>query len=668
MMKMAIQRGIKAEDLYELKSVNDPQMSPDGTQYVFVETYICKEKHDYVSHLFVGNTDGGGVRQWTFGDSRDSSPRWSPDGKSIAFASNRSGKSQLYTISVDGGEPKQVTFCLNGARNPIWSPDSRKILFATSLAHDEKITDTKEKKEEKHKNVHEPMVVERLHYKSDDVGFVDNKNKHLAMLDLSTGELELVTEGNFDHGAGCFSPDGQYITFTADLSEEADYNLISDVYILNLATKEKVKVTESNGNFGNVSWSPDGSYLAFTGNQKEFKGATLSRLWTYSIETKELKSLTGEWDVYIGDVSIGDFQQSGSSTGILWTEDSRGFYFQMSDQGNTGVYYGSLEGEMYPVLFENQHVYGLTIDPKNHRGVVAISKPTHPSDLYSINFKDGEIKQLTSVNEEFLKEVQLSDAEPISFKAADGWEIQGWIMKPANFEEGKKYPTILEIHGGPHAMYANTYFHEFQTLTAKGFAVLFTNPRGSHGYGQKFVDAVRGDYGGSDYTDLMSAVDYAIETFDFIDETKLGVTGGSYGGFMTNWIVGHTDRFKAAVTQRSISNWISFYGVSDIGYFFTDWEVGAELDNIEKLWHHSPLKYVDNIKTPLLILHGERDFRCPIEQGEQLYVALKHQKKETKFVRFPGANHELSRSGNPSLRIHRLNQIGGWFEEYLLNR
>lgn len=205
-----------------------------------------------------------------------------------------------------------------------------------------------------------------------------------------------------------------------------------------------------------------------------------------------------------------------------------------------------------------------------------------------------------------------------------------------------------------------------QVLADKGYAVLFTNPRGSHGYGQTFVNAVRGDYGGMDYADIMSGVDYVLEHFDFIDETRLGVTGGSYGGFMTNWIVGHTDRFKAAVTQRSISNWLSFYGVSDIGYFFTEWEVGCNVwDDPERLWHHSPLKYVKNIQTPLLILHSEKDYRCPIEQAEQLFIALKHLKRETKLVRFPEANHDLSRSGPPALRLERLNHIVGWFEQHL---
>lgn len=296
---------------------------------------------------------------------------------------------------------------------------------------------------------------------------------------------------------------------------------------------------------------------------------------------------------------------------------------------------------------------------------MAISTPTHPGDLYTLNLETGETQQITNINKKFAETHAFSEAEPLQIVSRDGWELHGWLMKPQGFKEGEKYPMVVEIHGGPHAMYANSYFHEFQTLASNGFAVLFINPRGSHGYGQQFVDAVRGDYGGKDYEDIMDAVDYTIETFDFIDASRLGVTGGSYGGFMTNWIVGHTDRFKAAVTQRSISNWISFYGVSDIGYYFTDWQIKADLNDIETLWKHSPLAYVNNIQTPLLILHGEKDYRCPIEQAEQLFIALKVQKKETKFVRFPESNHELSRSGKPALRIERLNYINNWFLEYI---
>ncbi|WP_446686112.1 alpha/beta hydrolase family protein [Metabacillus herbersteinensis] len=298
--------------------------------------------------------------------------------------------------------------------------------------------------------------------------------------------------------------------------------------------------------------------------------------------------------------------------------------------------------------------------------MLGITTPTKPNELYYHDFKTGESHLLTAVHEELLNRVQLSEPEILSFQAKDGRELQGWLMKPVGYKDGEKVPLILEIHGGPHMMYANTYVHEFQTLAEKGFAVLYINPRGSHGYGQQFVDLVRGHYGEGDFDDVMSAVDYICENYSFIDVERIGVTGGSYGGFMTNWIVGHTNRFKAAVTQRSISNWVSFYGVSDIEYYFTEWEVGGDLmSDPEKLWHHSPLKYVKNVETPLLILHGEKDYRCPIEQAEQLYTALKRLKKEVAFIRYPKADHDLSRNGNPKQRIKRLDAIAEWFVKHV---
>lgn len=654
-------RFLKAEDLYVLKSLADPRLCSNGRDLVYVETTISEEKDEYISNLYyIDVEEKHAPTQWTYGEHRNHSPRWSPNGEELAFISNRSGKNQIYVLKARGGEARQVTTCTNGASNPVWSPDGKKIAFNVSLGKDEELEE-KDKKEDK-KLV--PLEVDQMKYKSDAAGFWDGKYPQIAIVDLESGKQEVVTDGNLDYHLQGWSPDGKALAVSADLSEDLDLSFLSDVYLLDLQSKELEKITNSMGYFGSVTWSPNGRYIGMIGHEREFENATISKIWIYDTEGKELSCLTEQTELLVGDYAIGDFQQGAVSPGLLWTKDNESFYFLASDHGNTVVYYGSIKGELYPALLDHQHVYGLTTGGTLNRAVVAISKPTEQGELYLLDVPTGNLEPLTSANKKYTDEVQLAEVEEIEFKSQDDWDLHGWMMKPANFEEGKKYPLILEIHGGPHAMYANSYFHEFQMLAAAGYAVLFINPRGSHGYGQKFVDAVRGDYGGRDYADLMEAVDYALEKYDFIDENRLGVTGGSYGGFMTNWIVGHTNRFKAAVTQRSISNWISFYGVSDIGYYFNAWQIKSELEDAEKLWKHSPLAYVGNVETPLLILHSEKDFRCPIEQAEQLFIALKHRKKETKFVRFPESNHELSRSGKPSLRIARLNYILNWFKEH----
>ena len=659
---MAASNGVTSEDLYRLKSVVNPQLSPDGQSFVYVQTMIDQEKDEYQSQLFFQTLEKESQPvQWTFGKDKNYSPRWSPDGTKLAFVSNRSGTNQIYLLSVNGGEARQVTFLPSGASNPVWSPDGWKLAFNTSLKSTKTIKDPEEKNQERPV----PLEVTKMRYKSDGDGFWQGQFKQVAVVDVGTGEVTQLTTGAYDVSLYCWSPDGKFLAVGADQSEAADLSFNHDIYLLNLETKEFTPVTIGTGHFGNVSWSPDGKYLAMMGHERKYQNATLAKIWLYQINTGAFTCFTADWDVAIGDYMVGDFQQGASSPGVIWSENSEGFYFIASEQGSTNIYFGDLKDGVKPVLVGEQHVYGLTVDSISGQAIAAISTPTEIGDMYLLSL-NGEhaLKKLTAANDS--ADVVRSKPESIEYEGANGRKIHGWLMKPVDFEAGKKYPLLLEIHGGPHAMYGNTFMNEFQILAAEGYAVLYVNPRGSHGYGQEFVNAVRGDYGGGDYQDLMLAVDYVLAEFDFIDETRLGVTGGSYGGFMTNWIVGHTNRFKAAVTQRSISNWISFYGVSDIGYYFTEWQIDGDFRDVPKLWKHSPLAYVENVETPLLILHSEKDYRCPIEQAEQLFISLKRLGKETKFVRFPEENHELSRSGRPSLRKSRLDYIVEWFREELL--
>ncbi len=657
-------RKITPEDLYKIKSVADPRLSPDGKKCVYVETRLQEDNDGYSSNLFyLDMADKGPSRQWTFGADRNHSPRWSPDGSKIAFVSNRSGKDQIYMLHSSGGEARKLTACKNGARNPVWSPTGEEIAFTASLKMNESVMETEENIKEKETVV--PLEVDIMKYKSDSSGFWEGKNLQIAIVSIETGAIRQLTDGRTDYHLQSWSPSGQWIAATADMAQNRDLSFNSHVLLIHAETKEIDQLTNESGQFGSVTFSPDGKYIGFIGHKREHENATLSKLWTYNTETKGISCLTEEMDLLTGDYAIGDIQQGAVTPGVLWSYDSSSFYFLASDRGNTVIYFGNLDGEFYPALLDQQHVYGFSLDAQNQKIVAAISRPSLPGELFLLDVPSGSLEQMTAVNESFMNEVILSEPEETDFMGKDGASLHGWLMKPIEVKQGEKYPLVLEIHGGPHMMYANSYFHEFQILAAQGFSVLYTNPRGSHGYGQAHVDAVRGDYGGSDYDDIMSAVDYAVKTFNLVDSSRLGVTGGSYGGFMTNWIIGRTNRFKAAVTQRSISNWVSFYGVSDIGYYFSEWQMKAGLSDIKTLWKHSPLAYAENINTPLLIMHGEKDLRCPIEQAEQLFISLKRQNKQVKFIRFPEANHELSRSGRPSLRIHRLNYIADWFKQHL---
>ncbi|MDN4524460.1 S9 family peptidase [Fictibacillus fluitans] len=649
-----MKQGIKAEDLYRLRFVSDPQISPDGEKVAYVVKVINQDKN-YESHLYICGLNSGASVRWTNGRHKDSNPRWSPDGKTLAFVSDRSGINQVWLIPSEGGEAVQLTSSVKGAGSPVWSPDGKSLLVSVTV---------EEEKEEE--NALKPLEVTHLKYKADGKGLLNDAYSQLVHIDVETREETQLTSGAYQHFDAAWSPDGQKIAYCKSRGQGDAISYASDLIVRTLNGTE-TKINQETGSFSDPVWSADGEHLAFLGQTFEYGSATLGNVYNALVGSGKVVCLTRDFDDHAGDAMVGDIHYGHPSPKPVWSKDGKGLYFIASCEGNASLHYVTMEGDVSQITRQKCHVYGYTMAVENDYAVFAASSPTVPGDLFYASLSNlSEEVRLTDVNEELLSTISLSQPEEFTFINDEGFTVQSWLLKPPHYTEGNKYPMVLEIHGGPHAMYGNTFFHELQLLAASGYVVLYSNPRGSYGYGQQFVKACMEDYGGGDYRDLMAAVNHVTAHCDFVDPEQLVVTGGSYGGFMTNWIVGQTSRFKAAVTQRSISNWLSFYGVSDIGYYFTKWEIGNHVwEDPDKLWHHSPLRLSSKVETPLLILHGEEDFRCPIEQGEQLFIALKQQGKRVKFVRFPKSDHNLSRNGDPGLRVNRLQYIVNWFDDHL---
>lgn len=656
-------RLIEAKDLYNLHSVTNPVLSPNGKEAIFVRTEMHERDNTYYGYLYHIDLETKEITQWTHLKERILNIKWSPDARFVSFLATRSKKNQLYILPTRGGEAQCLTNFMYGLTNYEWAPDSQSIWFSANVDDGKNFTDAPAKRDPKRPEAYE---VKQMQYKLNGMGLLpQDRHSQIGALDILTQRITRFTADAYDYHFAALSRDGKKIVYSVNRNDNKDYDFSAPLYVVDIDTKEETLITDMQGYFGEAYFSLDDRYIAFVGSALEpYKNAAHAEVYIYDTEEQYYYSLTAAMDLPVGDYQTADVQQGAVAPGVVWC-DENALYFQMTSMGDTRLYYATLDGAIYPATPENEHVYGYDINRDAIHAIATISDPTRIGELYALNISTGEREQLTRFNTAFEADVTIVTPEQFNFTADNGDLVFGWLMKPANYEEGTKYPLILNIHGGPHMMYGNTFIHEMQLLAAQGYGVMYVNPRGSHGYSQAFVNGCRNDYGGGDYRDLMQAVDEVLAENDWIDDTRLGVTGGSYGGFMTNWIVGQTDRFKAAVTQRSISNWMSFFGVSDIGYYFTEWQIGGDMTDPTKLWAHSPLKYAAQVNTPLLILHSEQDYRCPIEQAEQLFITLKSLGKEAAFVRFPRANHDLSRSGLPNLRQSRLSYITEWFVKYL---
>lgn len=649
---------MKRLDEYEISKftpqepVSDPQVSPDGETIAFTYTEVNYEENRYDSSLWL-KKPGEKERRLTYHHS-DSSPRWSPDGTMIAFLSGRSpvegakGK-QLWVIPVDGGEARRITELPWGARSPVWSQNGD-ALFSLSEVHEgEKVEGSDVK------------IIRRIHFKYDPGrGVYAGRRIHLFKVDLD-GNVEQLTSGEYDIKDLAVHPSGESVAFTSNLDEYADLTWFKNIYSLDVETQGVSKLMDGKekgvGNLSRLGWNPDGSRLAFSGRPME----SMEYVKYHNQEV-----FTVDRDGNVDKLTTSLDRRIGVSATIPWSSDSKYVYFTKPDKGSRHLCRVDMDGNIDTLTEGKFNVGGFSITD----GYIALTytNTREPAEIFTL--KEGELSNETKMSPQ---PDSFVEPEEFWFTATDGVKVQGWVIPPKNREPGKKYPTILQIHGGPRVHFGYQYQggeHEFQVLSEHGFAVIYTNPRGSVGYGETFSGEIQGDWGNRDYQDLMNAVDYVIDYFDFVDRDKLGVCGGSYAGYMTNWIIGHTARFKASIAMRSITNWITMSGNScvafELGYPQHDISRGKPLwKDFDNLWDMSPLKYVDRVKHPHMFIVSEGDHRCPMGQAEEMFTALKQMMRVTEIIRFPNEGHGVSREGSPSHRVERLRHIVRWFDRHL---
>jgi dipeptidyl aminopeptidase/acylaminoacyl peptidase len=683
-------RLLTPEDLYAVKLADDPRISPDGERIAYVQVTMDRDSYEYRRTIWVAPVNGGEAQQFTSGPN-DTAPRWSPDGKQLAFVRGPAaevkpaneqerdrgkGKPQLWVMPAFGGEARQLTWLRYGAGPAEWSPDCTTLAFTAQTGEPD---DPEASDAALHdKKVPKVRTIDRIWYRADGQGYIYELRTHLFTIRAEGGEPQQVTDGDWDDGQPSWSPDASAIAFVSDRTDQRWSWHAPQVWVADLASGDQRRISDEAMAAGAPQWSPDGTTIAYLAVPRR-GGRGHADLYIAPAEPQAgpERVLTEDFTPTCDDSCIDDLRVGHGGAHLVWSLDGREIYFLGSMRGTTHVYAATPAGDLLPrrVTDGQCHVYAFSLDKRQRSLALTISDPAVPGDVYALaldaqsgqNGRDGRAtpRRLTELNAKLLSEVELARLEEFSFRGADDWELQGWVMRPARSQPDEKLPTILEIHGGPAAMYGYSFFLEFQLLAAQGYAVVFSNPRGSTGYGRVFTHAVTFDWGGKDYLDIMAGLDAAIARGG-IDPQRLGVAGGSYGGYMTNWVVGHTDRFAAAVTMRCVSNAAAFFGTSDAGWWLAVDEFGATpWEDLGKLMYHSPITYVANIRTPLLILHSDNDLRCPIGEGEQMFAALKYLGRETKFVKFEGQTHDLSRNGHPRSRVIRFHEIQGWFQRYI---
>jgi acylaminoacyl-peptidase len=646
---------LELTDLFDLEYISDPQISPDGMKVIYARNFkdIMTDR-DY-GNLWMVNIDGSQNRPLTQGNQRDFSPVWSPDGSKIAYRSNgQDERVKLFVLYLDTRESVALTNSANAPGSVTWSPDGQSLAFTQFVPKAKKSMLTIPGKPQGAEWNEPPIFIDELNYRSDGAGYLPSGKSQIFTIGLSGGKARQRTFEDKNYGSPIWSADGKALFFSANLNEDLIAEPAnSEIHQLDLSDGSIKTLTDRFGPDSNPVLSPDGKMIAYTGNDDSFQGYQVTNLYIMNTDGSGVKNLTADLDRDAGDPQ--------------WESNGKGIYFQYSEKGGVKVGHVTLLGKIRTVV---EGLGGLDLGRPYNAGSYSVSTNNrfaytlggaHPADLAV--WVDGNVKQITAVNDDVFSYREIGKVEEIGWKSSfDQLDIQGWIVTPPGFDPSKKYPFILEIHGGPFAMYGNSFSYEVQAYAAAGYVVLYTNPRGSTGYGQEFGNSIHHDYPNHDYDDLMSGVDAVIEK-GYIDTKNLFITGGSGGGVLTAWIIGKTNRFKAAVVAKPVINWTSFVLHADSPAYFAKYWFGAlPWEDIENYWRRSPLSLVGNVKTPTMLLTGEKDFRTPISESEQYYAALKLVGVEAAMVRIPNASHGLV--NRPSMLMSKSASILSWFNHY----
>jgi len=647
---------LESLDVFQMEFGSDPQISPDGKRIAYVRNFMDIMKDRQRSNLWIVDADGSDHRPLTTGNESHRSPRWSPDGKKLLYVSSEDGSSQLYVRWMDSGQTAKVTNVTNGPGGLAWSPDGEWIAFSMAVPSKPDTMAKMPPKPEGAEWAKSAKVIQKLVYRADGAGFLKDGYRHLFVVPSEGGSARQITSGDYNHGATpSWSRDSRALIFSANRREGWEHDPVnSEVYEVSIADGTIKTITDRQGPDSNPVVSPDGKRIAYLGYDDNLHGYQLSRLYVMDRDGSNSRLVRGDFDRSIGS--------------IRWAADGGGVYFGYSDKGNGKIGYMSMRGKARVVASDvggtalgRPYGGGSYTLARNGRIAYTQTRPDRPSDIAVV--RGGSTRRLTHLNDDLFGHKTLGKVEAIWYKSSfDGRDIQGWIMTPPDFDPSKKYPLILEIHGGPFSDYGDRFSAECQLYAAAGYVVLYTNPRGSTSYGEEFGNLIHHNYPGEDYDDLMSGVD-AVIARGYINPEQLFVTGGSGGGVLSSWIVGKTDRFAAAVVAKPVINWYSFVLTADsYNFFYKYWFPGPPWEHQDHYMKRSPLSLVGNVTTPTMLLTGERDYRTPMSESEQYYQALKLRKVDAALVRIPDASHSIT--ARPSNLIAKVAHVLAWFEKY----